>query len=126
MGVLVVVDGLSTSFDVRADAVVVAGRECLHIVEAEESDGIFWGIETDGTSVPSDVALGDVVSSLYANKETVTANHGVSGERWSLDNVFRSARTGREMNFSRTLKKSRAARVWKPDCLYAAFMIAVF
>ena len=106
MGVLVVVDGLSTSFDVGADAVVVAGRERLHIVEPEESDGIFWGIETDGTSVTSDVALSDVVSSLYANQETIAANHGVGGERWSLHNAFRSARTGQEVNFSRTLKKS--------------------
>jgi len=87
MGALVIIDGLGTGLNVRAYTVIIAGRERLHVVESMESDGIFWGIESNGTSVTSYVALGNIVGGFYAKEETITAKDGVRGERWALEKV---------------------------------------
>ena len=49
-----------------------------------ESDGILGRGEAGSGGVLSDTALGDVVGSLRANEEAVTAHHGVGGESGAL------------------------------------------
>lgn len=82
-----VVDGLSTSLNVSADAVVVARSEGVEVAEAVESDSILRSSVADGSSVARNAALGDVVRRLSTDKEAVTANHGIGSESGSLYDV---------------------------------------
>ena len=86
-----VVSRTTTSLDVTADAVVVAGGEGLEVVEGMDRDRVFGGTEAGSESVAADAALGDVVCSLGTNEETVASENRVGGEGGALGNV----RTGR-------------------------------
>ena len=83
-GSLGVVDGLGTSLDIGAHAVVVASSESGSIAQAVEGDGVVGSAEADGTRVTGKATLGDVVRSLGTNKESVTTEDGVGSECWSL------------------------------------------
>ena len=56
-----VVDGLGTSFDVRAYAMVVAGSESRPIAQAVECDGVVGSTEADGARVTGEATLCDIV-----------------------------------------------------------------
>ena len=114
-GGLGVVDGLSTGLNVSADTVVVAGREEVHVVETVDGDGVVRGTVANGRRVPGDLALGDVVGCLSTDEETVTTEHGVSGESGALEDVRNCSPLAAWV--MRTLNTSRTARVWNPDCL---------
>ena len=58
---LSVIDSLGTSFDVSADAVVVAGMEVVQVAESVESDGVFGGIVSGGGGVVGDFALCHII-----------------------------------------------------------------
>ena len=83
-GSLGIVDGLGTSLDIRAHAVVVAGSESGSVAQAVEGDSVVGSAEADSTRVTGKTALGDVVRSLGTNKESVTTEDGVGSECWSL------------------------------------------
>jgi hypothetical protein len=84
MGRLGVIDSLCAGFNIRADTVVIAGWEGLQIVESVDGDGVFGSIEADGGSVASNLAFGDIVGSLGAEKEAVATKNSVSDEGRSL------------------------------------------
>ena len=83
-GGLGVIDGLGTSFDIRADTVVVARSKSAQVTKTVEGNSIFWCAKTNRGVVTGDLALSDVVGSFSAKEEAVTANDGISSESWSL------------------------------------------
>lgn len=85
LGSLGVVDSLSTCLNVTAYTVVVAGRECVEVVQGVDSDGVLWGVVANSGSVLGKLALGDVVRCLSTNEETITTNDAVSGESRALN-----------------------------------------
>jgi hypothetical protein len=82
--VLVIVDGLGAGLNVRADAVVVAGREGFQVVETEDGDGVFGSVVANGASVTGDVSLSDIVGRLRADEKAVAAYDNVRGECGAL------------------------------------------
>jgi hypothetical protein len=84
MSGLGVIHSLGASLDVTADTVVVAGGEGLQVVKAVNGHSVFRRVVTKSSSVTSDVALSDVVSSLSTNKESITAQNGVGSESGAL------------------------------------------
>lgn len=84
MGGLGVIDSLGAGLDVTADAVVVGRGEGLEVVETVHGNGVFRGVVPEGGSVAGDVATGNVVRGLGADKETVTTQNGVCGESGAL------------------------------------------
>ena len=56
-----VVDGLGTSFDIGAHAMIVAGSKSRPISQTVDCDGVVGGAEADGTRVTGEATLGDVV-----------------------------------------------------------------
>lgn len=67
---------------------VVARGEGGHVSETVDGDGILWGGVADSTGVAGHFALGDVVRGLSTDEETVTAEHGVSGESGALNDAI--------------------------------------
>ena len=63
---------------------VVARGESAAVAETVEGDGVLGCAETGGGGVAGDLALSDVVSGFSTEKETVTANDGVSSQGWAL------------------------------------------
>lgn len=97
---------------------VVAGRESLEVVQSVDGDGIFGGVVADGSSVAGDIATSDVVCSLSTNEESVAAENSISGEGRSLHNKEENKpEASLTCPPERTLKTSRKARPWRPDCL---------
>lgn len=84
MGGLGIVDGLGTSLDVTADAVVVGRGEGLEVVETVEGNGVLRGVVPDGGSVAGDVPTGNVICGLGTDKETVATQNGVCSESGAL------------------------------------------
>jgi hypothetical protein len=84
-----------------------------------DGDGVFGSIEADGGSVASNLAFGDIVGSLGAEKEAVATKNSVSDEGGSLLTIkLRERKEYLNENFQGlTLNTSRTARVWRPDCL---------
>ena len=80
-----VVSGAGTSLDITTDAVVVASREGLEVVQTVEGDGILRGIVAQSSSIAGDVPATYVVGGFGANEETVTAKDSISGEGWALE-----------------------------------------
>ena len=66
---------------------VVARREGVEVVEGVNGNGILGSIETDGSSIAGNLALGDIVSGLGTKKETITTEDSVCGERGALDEI---------------------------------------
>lgn len=60
-GGLGIIDSLSTSFDVRADTVVVACGESAQVTETVKGNGVLGCAVPEGSSVTSDLALGNIV-----------------------------------------------------------------
>ena len=87
MSVLRVINRLSSSLNVGADAVVVAGGEGFQVVEPMDGDSIFRGIVADCSSVAGDIAFGDIVGRFSTNQEAVTTQNGVGSEGGSLRRV---------------------------------------
>lgn len=77
-------DSLSTSLDVTAHAVVVAGAVAGEALASKECDGVFGCAEANTSRVLCDRAGADVVRCLRAEKETVMAENGVSSESRAL------------------------------------------
>jgi len=118
VGGLGVVDSLSTSLDIAAHTVVVAGSEGVEVVGTVEGNSVVGGVEAEGGSVAGHFALGNVVRGLTTEEEAITAQNGVGSECGTLKKratISECKRTGQRIG--RTLKMSRAARVWTPDCL---------
>jgi len=86
-GGLGVVDSLGTSLDVGGHAVVVARSKGVQVAKTVEGNSVLGRAEANSSGVLGDAALSDVVGSLGAEQETVTANDSVSGEGWSLEEV---------------------------------------
>lgn len=110
-----VVNCLGASLHVSIDTMVVTGAESVEVVQSMEGDGVFWSTVTEGGGVAGHVAFGDIVCGLSTHKETITAENSVSSESRALD----SPKLGEKKNRANflTLKRSRAPRVWTPDCL---------
>ena len=83
-GSLGVVGSLGTGLDVGRDTVVVRSGEDVQVVECLEGDGVLGCAETGGGGVAGDLALSDVVGGFSTEKETITANDGVSSQSWAL------------------------------------------
>ena len=64
---------------------IVTGSECGSIAQAVESDSIVRSAEADSTGVAGELSVGDVVSGLGTEEESVTTEDGVGGECWSLE-----------------------------------------
>jgi len=84
VGGLGVVDSLSTSLDVAAHTVVVAGGEGVEVVGAVKGNRVIGSVEAKGSSIAGDLALGDVVRGLGTEEEAVTAENGVGSECGTL------------------------------------------
>ena len=84
MSGLGVIHSLGASLDVTAHTVVIAGSESLQVVKTVNGDSVFRRVVTKSSSITSNVALSDVVISLSANKEPITAQNGVSNESGAL------------------------------------------
>ena len=111
-----VVDSLSTSFNVRAYAVIVARGKGAEIGETLESNGIIGRREASGGRVSGDTALSDIVRGFCTNEEAIMAHHGVGGQSgalWNGERVVVKSVGGEEKikGRVRTLKTSRFARV---------------
>lgn len=63
---------------------VIARGEGVEVVETVDGDGVLRGIEAERSRVAGDFTLGHVVSSLGTEKETITTEDGVCGERGTL------------------------------------------
>ena len=83
-GGLGVIDGLCTSLNIRAYTVVVARSECAQVTETVKSDSVLWRAEANSSVVSGDLSLCDVVGSLSAEEESITADDGISSEGWAL------------------------------------------
>jgi hypothetical protein len=94
-GGLGVIYGFRTSLYIRAHTMVVARSEGLEVGEKMASDGILRRGETGGGGVLVDTGLGDIIGSLRAEKEAITANHGIGGECGTLCSSSNSE-SGRE------------------------------
>ena len=93
-----VVDGLGTSFNVRAYAVIVARGKGAEIGETLESNGIIGRREASGGRVSGDTALSDIVRGFRTNEEAIMAHHGVGGQSgalWNGERVVVSPWVGR-------------------------------
>ena len=88
MSGLGVIHSLGASLDVTAHTVVVASSKSLQVVKTVNGDSVFRRVVTKSSSITSNVALSDVVSSLSANKETITAQNGVCNESGALYKPF--------------------------------------
>jgi len=86
-GRLGIVDGLGTSLNVAADAVVVRSREGAHVPETVEGNSVFRSTVAKSSSVTGNASLGNVVSAFSTEKETVTTEDRVSGERRALEDI---------------------------------------
>jgi hypothetical protein len=95
--------------------VVVGRREGLEVVETVHGNGVLRGIVPDSGSVAGDISTSNVVRGLSADEETVATQNGVCSESGALKTMLAGAPETKEGG--RTLKTSRAARVWRPDCL---------
>ena len=84
MSGLGVIHSLGASLDVTAHTVVIAGSKSLQVVKTVNGDSVFRRVVTKSSSITSNVALSDVVSSLSTNKETITAQNGVGNESGAL------------------------------------------
>ena len=80
-----VVGGFGTSLDVSRDAVVVARREQVEVIQALEGDCVLRSAEADGRGITRHLALGDIVRGLSTEQEALAANDGVCGESRALD-----------------------------------------
>jgi len=83
-GCLGVVDGLSTSFNIGADAVVVAGSKSVEVSEAVERNSIFGSAEAKGSGVATNLSFVDVVRRFSTKKEAIATEDSVSGEGGAL------------------------------------------
>ena len=63
---------------------VVARSESVKVVETVNSHSVIGSVVTDGSGIPSDLALGDVIRRLSAEQEAVATKDGVSGEGRAL------------------------------------------
>lgn len=63
---------------------VVTCGEGVEVVEAVNGDGVLRSTVTERRGVASNLALGDVVSSLETKKETITTEDGVCGDSGAL------------------------------------------
>ena len=63
---------------------VVARSESVKVVETVNSHSVIGSVVTDGSGIPSDLALGDVICRLSAEQEAVATKDGVSGEGRAL------------------------------------------
>jgi len=86
-GRLRIVNGLGTSLNIAADAVVVRSSEGVHVSKAVDGDSVFGCTVAEGGSVTRNAALGDVVSAFSTKKETVTTEDSVSSERRALEDI---------------------------------------
>ena len=89
VGGLRVVDSLGASLNVTANAVVIAGREGVQVVQGVNGDSVLWGVVTNGTSITGDVPASDVVRSLGTNEEAIATKDSVGGEGRSLKETAR-------------------------------------
>ena len=80
-----VIDSLGTSLDISADAVVVAGMECVQVAKGVESDGVFWGIVANCSGVARDFALCDVISGLSTDEEAIASKDGIGSDCGALE-----------------------------------------
>jgi len=90
-GSLRIIDGLGTSFDIRAHTVIVTGSESGPIAQTMDGDGIIRGTEADSTGATGEATLGDVVRRVGTDEESVTTEDGVGSECWSLEDIKESA-----------------------------------
>lgn len=63
---------------------VVARSESFEVVETVNSHSVFGSVITDGSGIPSNLTLGDVVRSLSAKQEAIATEDSVSGEGGAL------------------------------------------
>jgi hypothetical protein len=88
-----------------------------------DSNRIIKGRICYGGGIASEVALCDVVGSLSTKVQVVATNDSIGGKSRALNAYNQKInKTGRNLQ---TLNTSREARVWNPDCLIAAFKMAV-
>ena len=80
-------DGLSTSLEIRVDAVVVRSREDLERVVGVESNRVLGGGVTGSGSKAGDVRSTDVVGEVTSDDEAVTADDDITGEGGALEEV---------------------------------------
>lgn len=83
-GSLGIVDSLGTGLDVGAHTVVVASGKSRSITQAMDGDGVIRSAEANSTGVTGEATIGDVVSSLGTNEESVATEDGVGSKCWSL------------------------------------------
>lgn len=119
-GELGVVDGLGTGLDVAVHTVVVAGSVGLKAVQSLDGDCVVGGVVANSGSVFCDLSVVDIVRGLGTGEESVAANDTVSSDDALRKDEYGSGRAAG----TRTLKRSNAPRVWKPDCLKAALKTA--
>jgi hypothetical protein len=111
-----IVGGLGASLDVGRDAVVVARREQVEVVQALERDGVLGRAEADSGGITGHLTLSDVVRRLSTKEEAITADDGVSGKGRALEICYQ-CKPENDASAARTLKRSRKARVCRPGCL---------
>lgn len=63
---------------------VVARGEGVEVVETVNGDSVLGGIVAKSSGVASDLALGDVISTLSTKKEAITTEDGVCGKSGAL------------------------------------------
>lgn len=79
-----VVDGTGTSFDITANAVVVACGEARELVRCKEGNGVFRRAEAKTSRVAGYKTGADVVLRFCAEEEAVAAEDSISGESRAL------------------------------------------
>lgn len=80
VGALGVPDSLTTSFNIRAYAVEVRGRENGQGVGGVNGNSVLGSSVTEGGVVASDLAIQNVVGNFTTSEETFVANNSVDVE----------------------------------------------
>jgi hypothetical protein len=90
-------DGLSTSLEIRVDAVVVRGREDLERVLSVEGNRVLGSSVTGGGGEAGDLGGTDIVSDISSDQETIAANNDITGEGGALEEINVGARVEAEL-----------------------------
>lgn len=114
-----IVNSFGSSFNLRADTMIITGRESIEIVQSMKGDWIIQSIVAKSSGIAGDIASCHIIWSLCTNQETITTNNSVGSESGTLQPQKKKSQSeeNETCQKNRTLKTSRVAWECTPDCL---------